>query len=47
MELLQGWSDVFSKGSSGDDASSCTLDQLELISEEDHGGENYSSPDEI
>ena len=28
MELLQGWGDVFSKGSSGDDTSSCVLDQL-------------------
>ena len=32
MELLQGWSDVFSRGSSGDDTSSCVLDQLEIKS---------------
>ena len=31
MELLQGWSDVFSKGSSGDDTSSCFLNQLEFM----------------
>ena len=43
MELLQGWSDVLSRGTSGDDTSSCILDQLK----EDQGGENYSSPDEM
>ena len=31
MELLQCWSDVFSKGSSGDDTRSCVLDQLEFM----------------
>ena len=31
IELLQVWSDVFSKGSSGDDTSSCVLDQLEFM----------------
>ena len=31
VELLQGWSDVFSRGSSGDDTSSCILDQLEFM----------------
>ena len=50
MELLQGRSDVNSRGSSCDDTRSCILDQLEFMSfsersEEDHGGENYSSPD--
>ena len=31
MEMLQGWSDVFSRGSCGDDTSSCILDQLEFM----------------
>ena len=31
VESLQGWSDVFSKGSSGDDMGSCVLDQLEFM----------------
>ena len=31
VELLQGWSDVISRGSSGDDTNSCVLDQLELM----------------
>ena len=31
MELLQGRSDVFSRGSSGEDTSSRFLDQLEFI----------------
>ena len=47
MELLQNRSGVFSKGSSGDAMSSCVLDQFIVISEEDHGGENYISPDKM
>ena len=31
MELLQGQSDVFNRGSPGDDTGSCILDQLEFM----------------
>ena len=31
VELLQGWRDVLSRGSSGDDTSRCVLDQVEFM----------------